>query len=144
MNKTKMFMTVTAMISIVCFNFNKILKTVLSLVFDNMYDESVLVYGPYMKSKPVSVDCVMVDAYVFTNKTRLLLNWKWDFDMRGFSTSDILMMKPEASSMVLQYKKKYGENPYKTHTITVDFNNNTLTEKGKTSDILFEEICLFK
>jgi hypothetical protein len=144
MDKTKMFMVVTAMISVVCFNFNKILETVLSLVFENVYDESVLLYGPYMKSKPITVECVMIDVHVFTNKTRLLLNWRWDFDILGFTTSDILMMKPDASSMVIQYKKKYGPCPSQTHTVTVDFKNNTVTEKGKTSDILFEEICLFK
>lgn len=139
-----MFMAVTAMISIMCFNFNKVLDTVLSLVFENMYDESVLLYGPYMKSKPITVECVMIDAHVFTNKTRLLLNWKWNFDILGFTTSEILMMKPNASSMVIQYKKKYGEKPNQIHTITVDVKNNTITEKGKTSGILFEEICLFK
>lgn len=139
-----MFMMVTAMISFVCFYFNKILETVLSLVFENMYDESVLLYGPYMKSKPIMVECVMIDAHIFTNKTRLLLNWKWNFDILGFTTSDILMMKPDASLMILQYKKKYGPCPSKTHMITVDFKNNTVTEKGKTNDILFEEICLFK
>ena len=144
MDKTKMFMMVTTIISVVCFNFNKILETILSLIFENVYDESVLLYGPYMNSKPITVECVMIDAHVYTNKTRLLLNWKWNFDMFGFMTSDILMMKPDASSMVLQYKKKYGICPSQTHTIIVDFKNNTITENGKTNDILFEEICLFK
>lgn len=132
------------MISVVCFNFNKILGTVLSLVFENVYDESVLLYGPYMKSKPITVERAMIDEHVYTNKTRLLLNWKWNFDMLGCTTSDLLMMKPDASAMVLQYKKKYGQRPLQNHTVTVDFKNNTVTNKGKTSDILFEEICLFK
>jgi hypothetical protein len=44
----------------------------------------------------------------------------------------------------MRYKKKYGPRPSQTHTIMVDFKKNTITENGKTNDILFEEICLFK
>lgn len=139
-----MFMMVTAMISIVCFNFNKLLEFVMALVFENIYDESILSYGPYMKSKPIVVERVMVDTHVYTNKSRLLLNWKWDFDIMGFLVSDILIMKPDASGMILQYKKKYGECPSQLYTIALDFKNNTVTENGTPRDILFGEVCLFK
>ena len=144
MDKTKIFMAVTAMISIICFNFNKILECMLSFVSENVYDESVLPYGPYIKSKPVIVERVMIDEHIYTNKARLLLNWRWNFDMFGFTTSDILILKPDAAHMVLQYKKKYSQCPSQLHTITVDLKNSTVTQNGKTGDILFEEICLFK
>jgi hypothetical protein len=137
-------MAITAMISIVCFNFNKILKFILSLIFANLYDESVIVYGPYMKSKPIIIERAMLDEYIYTNKSSLLLNWKWDFDIMGFLTSDILMMKPDAINMIFQYRKKYGDNSSQLHTIYIDFKNNTVTENGITKNIVFEEICIFK
>jgi hypothetical protein len=142
MNTTKLFMMVTAMISIVCFNFNRILEFVLELIFENIYDESVLVYGPYAKSIPITVERVMIDEHVYTNKSRLLLNWKWDFDIMGFLTSDILIMKPDTSNMVIQYKKKYGDR--NLHTMALNFENNTITENGTVKNIMFNEVCLFK
>lgn len=143
MDKTKIFMTVTAMISIVCFNFNKLLECILSFVSENMYDESVLPYGPYMKSKPVIIERAMIDEHIYTNKTRLLLNWRWDFDISGFTTSDISVIKNKAEHMVIQYKKKYDRCSPQLHTIAIDFKNNTITQNGKTEDILFGEIHLF-
>jgi hypothetical protein len=142
MDKTKMFMMATAIISMICFNFNKLLKFILLLVFENIYDESVIVYGPYMKSKPIVVEMVMIDENIYTNKSRLLLNWNWDFDIMGFLTSDILMMKPDALNMAIQYKKKYGD--CQIHNVFIDLKKNTITKNGNTENIVFEEICLFK
>jgi hypothetical protein len=141
MDKTKMFMMLTAMLSIVCFNFNKILDSILSFVFENLYDDSILTYGPYMKSKPIIIETVMIDKKIYTNKTTLLLNWKWDFDIMGFLTSDILLLKPNATIMVMQYKKKYTDSLF--HTIMIDFENNTITENSETKDIMFGEVYLF-
>lgn len=144
MNNTKIFMTITAIISIVCFNFNKVLDCILSFVANNVYDESVLSYGPYIKSNPITVKRAMIDTNMYTNKTKLLLNWKWNFDMSGFTTSDILLLKPDASKMILQYVKNYGGEPDLIHTLNINFENSTIIENGITRDIMFEEICLFK
>lgn len=136
-------MTITAMISIVCFNFNKILNHILLFVFEHIHDESVLTCGPYMKSKPITVEKAIIDEHIYTNKSNLLLNWKWDFDIMGFTSSNLLIMKPNANVMILQYKKHYGIYSSKLHTISIDFKNSTITENGIIKDIMFEEICLF-
>ncbi len=142
MNKTSVFMAITTMISIVCFNFNKILNVVLSFIFENFYDESIFRYGPYMKSKPIIIECVMIDSYIYTNKTKLLLNWKWNFDIAGFITSDVLKLKPDAKLMIMRYRKKYGPNQSHLYTLSINFTDNTMTENNIVKDIMFEEICL--
>jgi hypothetical protein len=149
MGKTEVFMVITAIISVLCFNFNKFLNYILTMVSDNMYDESVLVYGPYMKSKPVVVDRVLIDEEVFTNKMCLLLNWKWNFDISGITLSDIRILKQDATVMVLYYKKKH-ENSDKSYGIEIDFVDNTVTKINTPGDtvekntvrILFEEVRL--
>jgi hypothetical protein len=142
MDKARLFIIITAIISFISFNFNKILDIVLSFISDKIYDTSVFIYGPYMKSIPITIEYAIIDEYIYTNKTMLLLNWKWSFDILGFTTSDILLLKPDASIMILQYSKKYGLDK-QMHTICIDFKNNIVSENGITKDIMFEEICLF-
>ena len=144
MDKTKIFMYVTTIISVICFNFNKILDYIISSVSKNMYDESVLTYGPYIKSNPIVIELAMIDEHIYTNKTQLLLNWKWNFDILGFTTSDILILKHDAIQMVIQYRKKYDQCKSQLYVMSIDLKKNTVTQNGKTTDILFEEICLFK
>ena len=136
-------MSITAILSIVCFNFNKIVIYLLSTASSCMNDASIVPYGPYMKSKPIIVDLVMIDAVIYTQRTCLLLNWLWDFDISGFTLSDILVLNPESSTMVMQYKKKYGPHKYKIHTIMVDLKQKTIAENGISRQIIFDEICLF-
>jgi hypothetical protein len=150
MGKTKVFMAITAIISVLCFNFNKLLNYILTMVSDNMYDESVLVYGPCIKSKPIVVLNALIDGKVFTNKTDLLLNWKWDFDISGITLSDILILKHDASIMLIHYNNK-NVNDGTQYSIQIDILNNTLTKKHMLGDIpqiefvkiLFGEVKLF-
>lgn len=142
MNKTTIFMSVTAIISTICFNFNKIIDYILMFINENLYDDSVIPYGPYMKTKPIDVELVMIDEHIFTNKMKLLLNWKWNFDISGITMSDILLLKPHAKILVLQYTKKYSKTPSQTTTIKINIANNTILENDTIGEILFGEICL--
>ena len=142
MNKTTLFMSVTAIISTICFNFNKIIDHILMFTNENLYDDSVIPYGPYMKTKPINVELVMIDEHIFTNKMNLLLNWKWNFDISGITMSDILLLKPDAKILVLQYTKKYSKNTSQTHTIKINITDNTIFDNDTLSEILFGEICL--
>lgn len=144
MDKRQLFMSLTAVISIICFNFNKILDIIISIVAENIYDESTVIYGPYMKSKPVHIDCVMIDEHIYTNKAELLMNWKWDFDMMGITVPDLLLLKSSANNMVIKYRKKYSSECSEPCIIGIDFSKNTVTKSGKTCSILFNEISLFK
>lgn len=132
-----MFMMVTAVISVVCFNFNKILHFVLSLVCDNIYDESVPVFGPYMNVKPIILELAMVDQQVCTNKMNLLMNWYWNTDIGGITTSDILV---KGNNIAIQYRKKYSECPSKVYKCIINIENQKITQGDKTTDILFEEL----
>lgn len=139
----KIFMAVTAFISIVCFNFNKILHVAFTFLFNNIYDNSILTYGPYMRSMPVIVDLATIDGQVYTNKTILLFNWKWNFDISGITTSDLLILKDDASNMTLHYKKKYPSGEI-INKINIDFKNKKITQNDVVDDIVFEEIALYK
>lgn len=137
MDKTNLFMAVTAIISVVSFNFNKILNIILSFICDNIYDESVPVIGPYMNIKPIIVDFAIVDQQVCTNKINLLMNWYWDTDIGGITTSDILI---KGNNVAIQYRKKYSDRPSKVYKCIIDVENKKIIRGTDTSDILFEEL----
>ena len=137
MDKTKIFMVVTAIISMICFNFNKLLHIVLSTICDNIYDTSVPVYGPYMRVKPIRLQLATIDNEICTNKMELLLNWYWDTDIGGITTSNILMQGRVVS---LQYTKKFSDNPTKVYKCIIDTEDQKIIINSVGDDILFEEL----
>jgi hypothetical protein len=131
-------MYITAFISIVCFNFNKVLNMVLTLICDNMYDDVVPVFGPYMNMTPIVIEYAVVDNVECTNKLKLLTNWYWNSDIGGILTSNILL---KGEKIAIQYKKKYSENqPDKTNICIINIKKNKVTIENKTKNILFEEL----
>ena len=136
--KTKAFLCVTAVISIVCFNFNKVLYTVLSFICTTFNDNSSPVHGPYMNIKPIIIDLAMIDDNVCTNKLNLLVNWYWDCDIDGILTSNLLL---PGRHIIIQYRKKYN-NSNKTYRLYIDRDRNTITRGRTINNILFEEIKL--
>ena len=141
MDKTQIFMILTSVISVICFNFNKVLDYIISLVSENIYDESVYIYGPYYKYKPITIDLVMIDEKIYTNKFRLLMNWKWNFDLSGFVTSDVLLLKTKPHNMIIKYRKKQSQDSSPV-VCKVDFINSTVDFDNMVKDIVFEEIPL--
>ncbi len=142
MNKKHVLMPMTAIISILCFNFNKILMTILTFIFEHIYDDMVGCIGPYMKSNPITIEYVVMDSSIYTNKMNLLLNWKWNFDIMGFSVADIKSIKPDSKNMTMHYRKKYDHNQ-NIHIMDIDFKNKTVTVDKDTREILFNEIHIF-
>lgn len=140
--KVKIFMAVTAVIAAVNMYFNIFLDNIIVWLSKNLYDEYVYTYGPYYKSVPIDIDLAMIDGDVYTNKTRLLMHWKWNFDIVGVIISDILLMKPNASKIILRYKKKYSTTPDRQYICIVDITSNKIIEDNSSRNILFEEIRL--
>lgn len=137
MDKVKIFMTVTALISVICFNFNRALYVVLCWICKNLRDDSIPVYGPYMRVKPISILFAITDKQTCTNKIKLLTNWYWDNDIRGLTLSHLPV---DGRIIAINYTKKYSNNPYQVHKCII----NTVTEKividEKENDIIFEEL----
>lgn len=138
MDKTKIFMAVTAFISIVCFNFNKIITAVIGWVNLNMYDHSIYSWGPYQRSLPVVIREAYVNGTLSTNKVELLLNWRWDFDMNGISGSDLALL---GDDIVIVYYCKYLTQPNIT-TCHIDLKNKTVNIDNTQKRIVFDEVKL--
>ena len=137
----QLFMTVTAFISIVCFNFNKVIDSILYCISKCIYDDLVLTVGPYGNSKPIEIKNVLIDGIIFKNKFDLMLNWKWDFEFSGISKLDIVNIKPDAENVIIEYCQKYNDNSFKI--IKVDMNKNYLVKNNKRNNLLFNEIRFY-
>jgi hypothetical protein len=134
-------MSATACISVVCFNFNKILDAVLAFIASNIYDDAVPTLGPNTQSIPITVESAIIDANNYTNKVTLMLNWKWDFDMGGFNAGYIKMLNPAADVCVIRFTKKH-DPPSNTQCAVINFTTNTITIDGVEKQILFNDVCL--
>ena len=106
--KTQVFLIVTSFISFVGFNFNKILRIVLSLVCDNLYDQSVPTIGPYKTTVPISVISATIDGTDCTNKMRLIFNWYWDGDVNGIMLSQLPI---DGNILEIRYTIKTAPSP---------------------------------
>ena len=144
MDKTQLFMVITAMVSFIYCHFNKILDYVISEASKNIYDAAIVPLGIHYRSLPLSVKLAMIDGQSYTNKFELMLMWKWDFDIKGFTSDNIQLLKPDAKRLVLQAHPKYGAS-MKEYAIDLVEESITITDdKGQiVHDILFGEICLF-
>ena len=139
MIKRQVFMAVTAFISIICFNFNKITSEIIKFISSNIYDDSVVYWGPYVKSIPIEIFSAYTNdsAYkICTNKIKLLLNWKWDFDIQGITTTDIKLLGTHVEFLTINYKKKHSNEHF---TCNIDLKNNTISIK-KDKQPVFKKI----
>ena len=142
MIKTQIFMAVTAFISIVCFNFNKIISYGIQLVCANMYDDSIITWGPYNKSLPIDIHSAYTNTEICTNKLQLFVNWKWNFDMHGISKSELEeIFGPNIQYITIVYCSKHHTKD-KLYTCIIDLKNNTFNIKGVVKRILFDEVRL--
>lgn len=153
MDKTKLFMTITAIISFICIRFDKIINCIISTASQNMYDSSIIPIGIHYKSLPINTVLVMIDGETVTNKFKLMMYWKWDFNANGFRIPDIHLIKPDAQIVIIRAIPKYT-NEVKHYRI--DLNADTITisdpcssvsdshrcKSSSTNDILFGEICM--
>ena len=137
MSKTKAFMAITSILTVISFNFNILLNLLLRFIFENICDESTPIFGISEKSKPININYAMVDSKIYTNKMRLLLNWKWDFDINGFTMTDISLLNPNAKKVALQYTKKNDNIKY---IININVENSSIIQKNKITPIQFGEI----
>lgn len=108
-------------------------------------DEMVPSYGPFMISKPLIICHADVDGAICTNRMRLILNWKWNFDIRGFTLGDLERLgicngAVKRKNMVIGYKKKYDTED-KLHACLIDLCQQRTIMDGCTKDILFGEIA---
>lgn len=138
MDSAKVFMAVTAFISVVCFNFNICVDAVLKFVFANAYDESTPTLGPYSKSSPIVVHLATAGGAVCTNKVQLLVNWKWDFDIGGIDSGCLDLMG--STKVIVNYRKRYADDG--DHTCVIDTEKKSATIDGATKRILFNEVHL--
>jgi hypothetical protein len=144
MIKVKIFMAVTSIISVLCFNFNKLLDNILTLVCFVIYDEYIPVWGPYMRSCPVIVTHALVDGQTCTNKFQLILNWYWDFNLNAFTIDNINMLHPKSEVVIFGYINKYEKNGGKINRCEINLKNNIIDINNTTNDIVFGLINLLE
>jgi hypothetical protein len=140
MDKTQIFMSVTAFISIVSFNFNKIISYIIQLLCNNVYDQSILTYGPYYKSLPITIHYVYVDDELYTNRFRLFANWFWEFEIGGVCKLDLekILLKSDERIILISYS--HILNSKKIYKLVIDLKNNTTDIGGVVKGISFNQI----
>ena len=135
-------MVITAFISIICFNFNKITKRVIRFVCSEIDDSSVFSWGPYKKYVPIEILSAYTCKEICTNKLNLFINWNWNCEIPGIldhSLQDLF----DATEMVLVFNHKK-----KISICLIDLKNNSyyiqsgLDFKTVKHNILFGEIKL--
>ena len=133
-------MVATAILSVVYFNFKRVLRAVLWWVCAYVEDGVVPCYGPYMYVRPITVDLAMVDGETCTNRVNLLLNWYWDTDIDGVVLSDLLV---PGRRIAICYKKRFSSGPGVVHTCVVDVEGGRVAFDGEGGvDVMFEELKL--
>ena len=132
-------MLVTAIVSFISFNFNKLLHMVISWICNNMNDESVPTWGPYRSVLPITPTWAMVDKKPCINQIKLLLHWFWNPDMGGISTSDILI---RGEIIQIEYEKKYTTDHVKKHICLINTSARNIMMDGNIKSIMFGEVVL--
>jgi hypothetical protein len=110
-------------------------------MFNNLYDNSVPVWGIYSRYIPIEVTCAMVDGAQCTNKIKLLVSWLWDFDVGGVTQDDFFLLGEDTAEVIIRYKKKYMVSNT-IHTIKIDLKTNKITSNGANKSIMFGDIIL--
>ena len=103
--------------------------------------------GPYSKSKPIQVSIAMIDGENYTNKVKLMLNWKWNFDISGIDIDDFLLLKPDAAKVVIQYTSKYTncKEILDARSCVIDVCGKSVKiDRDKEKKILFGEIHILE
>jgi hypothetical protein len=126
--KEELFMGATAILSKVCFNFNKIILFGLSWICINIPENHVLVYGPYINSRNITINYASIDGVECTNRFNLLLNWYWCSDINGITIPNILI---PGNLLILRYTTKPLNDKYNK--------KQRRQELLKKSNILIEE-----
>jgi hypothetical protein len=141
MDKVKIFMFVTAIISAVVFKFNKFLDIFISLLCEHICDKSMIATGPYINSTPVVIKYAMIDGTDISNKLNFVLNWKWNFDFHGFYVSDIHLISPGAKEFISCFTNKYTGEELMVH---LNFENNVYFKNNIRHNIPFGEIRILE
>lgn len=137
LDKTRIFMEITAFISVICFNFNKIIDGVLKFLNTNLDDEHIIVFGPYTKAVPIIIHNAYVNNIPCTNKFKLLASWKWDFDINGLTQNNIRIMGEDVSSIICSYSYRGSE---KTYICNIDLKNKVININNRVQRIAFGDI----
>ena len=138
MNNKTFLIFCTAIITSICFKFNNAINFILIFLSGYLQDSTIFVFGPYMKSKPINLLSATIDGICYTNKMNLMLNWKWNFDIKGINVDDIKLLKQDANDVHIIYSYNKQVYDYK-----VDITNSKYAVNNESSqDILFEELCL--
>lgn len=122
--KTQIFYFCTAVLSILCFNFNKIVCWMLYAISRYIPDRYIYPIGPYYR-KTISINYTSIDDVEYTNRFRLLLCWR-----AVNNTDDFKLLTPNPKYINIQYNDSY---------MSIDMVENSVIKNNRTVYILFGE-----
>ena len=102
--KINLFMFITAIMSNVSFNFNRVITSIISWMCLNVPDKYTPTWGPYRNAKQIKLIYATIDGENCTNRMTLMLNWYWNDDIGGFLTTDIAM---PGNLVIMKYYHKH-------------------------------------
>ena len=142
MMKTEIFMAVTAVISVICFNFNKIIDYCVVFVCTHMNDSSVFPIGPYKNSYPIKIENAASDGNNCINKLKLILSVYWDYDIGGVDVSKLECL---GKRLVFTYHEKGRKNIHNKITYNVNLVKKTVVINNGSKQLLsFDELVILQ